>query len=152
MPLIKLKTLILADIETCFNLSRDLDLHQLSTAQTNEKAIGGKTTGLIGLHEEVEWRAKHFGIYMKLRTRITAFDFPNTFTDEMVKGPLRKMKHRHIFVQKQDTTQVTDLFYFESPFGIAGRLVNYFFLRAYMEKLLITRNNFIKQQAEKQQC
>ncbi len=41
MPSIELTTHIKSDIQTCFNLSRSIDLHKLSTAKTNEKAIRG---------------------------------------------------------------------------------------------------------------
>jgi hypothetical protein len=57
---IDLITIINAPIEICFDLSRSIDLHQHSTQQTREKAIAGRTTGLIGLNEFVTWRATHF--------------------------------------------------------------------------------------------
>ena len=38
MPTIELKTKINAPIERCFLLSLSVDLHQLSTAETNEVA------------------------------------------------------------------------------------------------------------------
>ncbi len=46
MALIKLETIINAPIETCFNLSRDIDLHQQSMKHAREKAIAGTTTRL----------------------------------------------------------------------------------------------------------
>ena len=53
MPRIKLETKIRASKEIVFDLSRSIDLHKLSTSQTNEEAIAGKTEGLIGLNEWV---------------------------------------------------------------------------------------------------
>ena len=47
MPKIENKNGIKASIEIVFDLSRSIDLHILSTEQTNEKAIAGKTSGLI---------------------------------------------------------------------------------------------------------
>ena len=66
MTLIKLETNINAPIERVFDLARSIDLHKISTAHTNEQAIAGKTSGLIGMDESVIWRAKHFGIYQNL--------------------------------------------------------------------------------------
>lgn len=86
MPIINLHTEIKAEKEVVFDLSRSIDLHKISTEQTSEEAIAGKTSGLIGLHESVTWRAKHFGIYQNLTSKITKFDRPNYFVDEMVKG------------------------------------------------------------------
>ena len=47
MPIIELETRIYSDIETCFDLARSIDLHTISTAASNEKAIAGRTSGLI---------------------------------------------------------------------------------------------------------
>jgi hypothetical protein len=55
MPLIRLETVIRAPIERCFDLSRTIDLHMRSTEETQEIAVAGVTTGLIGLGEEVTW-------------------------------------------------------------------------------------------------
>jgi hypothetical protein len=60
MATIQLHTKILASIEICFDVSRDIDVHVASTKQTGETAIAGKTSGLIGLSETVTWRAKYF--------------------------------------------------------------------------------------------
>lgn len=48
MPLIEIKTLIDADNKTCFDLARNIDFHKESLQHSNEKAIAGKTSGLIG--------------------------------------------------------------------------------------------------------
>ena len=62
MPLIVLETIIHADKRTCFDLSRNIDFHKYSLKHSNEKAIAGKTSGLIGLGESVTREAAHFGI------------------------------------------------------------------------------------------
>lgn len=85
MPVIKFVTEINAPKNQCFDLSRSIDLHKMSTQHTNEEAIDGVTTGLIGYKETVMWRAKHFGIFQELRTRITEFRSPEFFIDEMEK-------------------------------------------------------------------
>ena len=97
MPKIELKTEIKAEKEIVFDLSRSIDLHKISTEHTNEEAIAGKTSGLIGMNETVTWRAKHFGIYQKLTSKITEYNRPNNFTDEMQKGAFSEFKHEHHF-------------------------------------------------------
>lgn len=79
MTKIILLTKIKAPIETVFNLSRNIDIHLLSTSHTNEKAVAGKTSGLIELNETVTWKGKHFGFYLKHSSRITEMEFPNYF-------------------------------------------------------------------------
>lgn len=141
-------TKIQAPKERVFNLSRSVDLHQISTAHTNEKAIAGITSGLIGLNESVTWQAKHLGFTQQLTSKITTFDFPNSFIDEMTKGAFKKMKHLHEFSSEGPFTVMTDEFEFESPMGIIGRFVNWLYLEKYLTKLLVQRNEFIKEFAE----
>lgn len=148
MPLIEIKTVLNADIQTCFDLSRDIDFHKASLVHSKEKAIAGKTSGLIGLHEWVTWEAFHFGIKQQLTSKITAFDAPKYFVDEMVSGAFKSFKHEHIFQQENNHTIMTDRFQFESPFGIFGKLANRLFLKQYMINLLKTRNQFLKEQLE----
>ena len=76
MPKIELTTEIYSSITICFDLSRSIDLHKISTAKTNEEAIAGTTSGLINLGEYVTWKATHFGIKQKLTSKITAFESP----------------------------------------------------------------------------
>lgn len=62
MPIIEITTTVAAPAERVFDLARSIDLHMASTSGTNEQAIAGVTTGLIGADDEVTWRAKHFGV------------------------------------------------------------------------------------------
>lgn len=148
MPTLILITEINAPLKRCFDLARSIDLHQLSTAHTGEKAIAGKTTGLIGLNEEVTWRAKHFGIWQHLSTKITELIPSSSFTDVMVKGAFQTFKHYHQFSYENGKTIMRDEFIYKSPFGILGKLVNVFILNKYMSKLLYDRNQVIKKYAE----
>jgi len=151
MPQIILHTLINAPIERCFDLSRSIDLHQLSTQQTQEKVVAGRMEGLIELGETVTWRAKHFGVWQNLTAKITAFDRPRFFCDEMVTGAFKSFRHEHAFIQTAEGTRMSDQFDFESPFGFLGKVVNRLFLTSYMTQLLQERNQVIKNFAESNQ-
>ncbi|TYP74203.1 SRPBCC family protein [Aquimarina intermedia] len=148
MPEIKIKTIINAKRLIVFDLSRSIDLHKISTEHTNETAIDGKTEGLIELGEFVTWRAKHFGIYQHLTSKITKYDRPNSFTDEMVKGAFKSFKHDHYFKEVNGRTEMIDLFTYESPLGILGNIADSLFLENYIKRLLIKRNDTIKLYAE----
>lgn len=132
MPRIELRTEINAPKEIVFDLSRSIDLHKISTEHTNEEAVDGITSGLIGLNESVTWKAKHFGIYQNLTSKVTEFDRPNFFADEMVKGAFKSFKHEHHFTDLNGRTLMTDYFDYESPFGILGKLADRLFLLNYM--------------------
>ena len=150
MPLIILKTSINADIQTCFDLSRDIDFHQESLKHSNERTIAGRTSGLIELDESVTWEAKHFGITQRLTSKITEFNRPYYFVDEMVWGPFKSFKHEHLFEKILDKTLMTDKFHYESPYGLLGRLADSIFLKRYMTSLLSIRNKNLKDEAEGQ--
>jgi len=148
MPVIRLETRINAPATLVFDLSRSIDLHKISTAHTNEEAIAGKTSGLIGIGESVTWRAKHFGITQRLTSKITAFEYPYYFTDEMVSGTFKRFRHEHIFKEENGSTLMTDVFNYTSPFGLVGRLADILFLKKYMTTLLAERNRIVKEYAE----
>lgn len=149
MPKIELRTQINAPVERCFDLSRSIDLHMISTQHTGEKAISGVTSGLIELNETVTWRAKHFGIWQELSTKITDFQRPDFFADEMVKGAFKSFRHEHYFAQKDKrTTEMVDYFDYRSPLGILGKIVDRLFLQSYMTGFLQKRNKLIKEVAE----
>lgn len=148
MPIITLKTIISAPVEICFDLSRSIDLHLISTEHTGEQAIAGVTSGLIGLGETVTWRAKHFGVWQHLTTKITEYDYPSYFADEMVQGAFQRFKHEHHFQASDSGTSMTDVFDYSSPLGVLGKLADNLFLKKYMTSLLIERNRVIKEYAE----
>ena len=150
MPKIILETSINAPREIVFDLARSIDFHRESTKQTLEEAIAGKTKGLIELGESVTWRAKHFGFWLVLESKITEFDYLNSFADEMVKGNFKSFKHEHIFEVKGDNTIMTDIFDYKSPFGFLGKLADILFLKKYMIDFLSTRNTILKDYAENQ--
>ncbi|MFT5736327.1 MAG: ligand-binding SRPBCC domain-containing protein [Maribacter sp.] len=148
MPRIELRTEIKANKEIVFDLSRSIDLHKISTEHTNEEAIAGKTSGLIGLNESVTWKAKHFGIYQRLMSKVTEFDRPNFFVDEMVEGAFKNFRHGHHFTDLNEVTLMTDYFDYESPLGILGKLADNLFLKKYMTDLLELRYSIVKEFAE----
>nr|WP_285842893.1 SRPBCC family protein [Metabacillus litoralis] len=139
---------IYAPRDICFDVARDIDIHTQSTSQTNERAIGGVTSGLIELNEMVTWEAVHFGIKQNLTVRITEFDFPNRFVDEMEKGAFKRFYHVHEFIEKPNGTLMLDTFDYTSPFGFIGKIADRLFLEQYMREFLITRNRYIKKVAE----
>lgn len=145
---IYLETLIDADIHHVFDLARDIDLHQKSTSRSNEKAIAGRTSGLIEKRETVTWRAKHLGVYQTLTTKIISMEKPHQFTDIMLKGAFKSMRHQHMFRDVEGKTLMTDRFEFESPFGIIGKLLNTIYLTHYLKTFLLERNELIKTIAE----
>ncbi|PCI10043.1 cell division protein [bacterium] len=151
MPTITITTTINAPIERVFDLARSIDAHMDSTAKSKEIAIAGVTSGLIGLNEEVTWQATHFGVKQSLKVKITAFDRPTLFVDEMIFGAFKSMKHTHRFESIADQTRMIDELAFEAPMWVLGRIAEKLFLTRYMHRFLQERNNVLKSIAESDQ-
>ena len=148
MPLIELTTLIHAPIERVFDLSRSIDAHTSSSTDTGERAVAGRTAGLIEAGESVTWEARHFGIKQRLTVEIFAMERPRFFKDRMISGAFSTMHHTHRFEQNSEGTTLIDEFHFTAPLGLLGRMAEWLFLTRYMKNFLIERNRVLKQLAE----
>ena len=140
MVTIELETFIAAPAERVFDLSRSVDLHVRASGDTSEEAVGGRTSGLLELGDTVTWRARHFGIRQHLTSRITGYDRPHWFRDEMVRGPFASLAHDHWFDAEDGGTRMHDRFVFAAPLGPLGVFAERLFLRRYMTRLLQARN------------
>jgi ligand-binding SRPBCC domain-containing protein len=132
--------------ERAFALSLDIGAHERSLAGTGERAVGGVTTGRIGLGETVTFRARHLGAVWRLTSRITALEAPHRFVDEQVRGPFARFRHEHRF-ERAGTgtgtgtgTRMVDDVEVTAPFGPLGRLAEFVVLDGYLRRLLSTRN------------
>lgn len=148
MTTILLTTIIKAPIQVVFDNSRNIDIHQQSTHQTDEKAIAGVRSGLVNNGETVTWRGKHFGFYFTHKSRITQMIFHTYFVDEMVEGKFKWFKHEHFFEEINGVTTMSDKLQYETPFGIFGNLFNYLFLKKHLTQFLLERNNILKKVSE----
>lgn len=144
MPLIRLEMYINAPLERCFDLALSVDLHRNSVAHTHERPVAGVTSGVMKLGDTVTWEAVHFGIKQYLTSKITAYERPHHFTDEMVQGVFQEITHRHEFVSRPPGTLMIDLFVFHAPLGIAGKLAEVLFLTRYMKGLLLIRESVLE--------
>ena len=138
-------------MERCFHLARSVEVHLEGNVHFGEQALttGGVRSGLLGLGERVTWRAKHFWIWQKLTSEITAFQQPNYFQDTMISAAFRSMQHDHYFRSLSDTeTEMKDVFCFAAPFLPLGLMAEKLVLRRYMRALLKERNKALKEIAE----
>jgi hypothetical protein len=141
-------TIIEAPIERCFDLSRSVEVHLLSNVHSGEQAlvVGGVASGLVGLSEEVTWRAK---LWQNLTSQITAMESPCYFRVTMVRGIFRFMQADHLFKSLESGgTEMKDVFSICAPLPLLGPIAEALFLRRYMLALLRERNAVIKRVAE----
>jgi len=144
MTTITIVTTIRASPERCFDASRDLDLHAESMGHTGERAVAGRTSGLIELDEQVTWEGRHFGIRQRFTSAITAYDRPRHFQDSMIRGAFRSFVHDHYFEACDEGTRMTDVLEFRSPLGVVGAIVDRLVMRKYLTRLLMKRNAIVK--------
>ncbi|ROP48105.1 MULTISPECIES: SRPBCC family protein [unclassified Rathayibacter] len=130
-------------VEDLFDRARSIDLHTESQAAAGERAVGGVVSGRIGLGEEVTWQARHFGVRLRLTSRITAFDAPHSFTDEQTRGPFRSFRHEHRFEPDGSGSVMTDRLTFRAPFGVLGRVAERLVLARHLRRLLEERGAFL---------
>ncbi len=152
-------TRIRAPIGRCFDLARSVEVHLAGNVHCGESAVaaggvtsGGVTSGLIGVSQRVTWRAKHFRVWQTLTSEITAMDRPAYFQDVMIQGAFRSMRHDHFFrALSAGETEMTDVFCFEAPVPVLGRIAEIVVLRRYMQALLHERNVVIRDFAESEE-
>ncbi|WP_129714388.1 SRPBCC family protein [Pedobacter sp. SYP-B3415] len=145
---ITFRNMIDAEVQVCFDMARNIDLHLESMHDSHETAIRGKTSGLIALGETVTWRARHLGLWFEMTSKITAMQAPGYFRDEMQDGPFARFSHAHLFQAAGKKTLMTDIIEITAPLGFAGRLAERLFLAPYLTRLLKTRNTCISAAAE----
>jgi hypothetical protein len=144
-------TIIDAPIERCFDLSRSVEVHLVSNVHSGEQAlaVGGVTSGLVGLSQQVTWRAKHFGVWQNLTSKTTVMESPSYLQVTMVRGIFRSMQAEHLFRSlPSGATEMKNLFAIAAPLPLLGPLAETLFLRRYMQALLRERNAVIKRIAE----
>ena len=148
MAIIRVETDIAADPAVCFDLARSVDAHIHSAEGSGESAVAGVTTGLLKLGDEVTWRARHLGITQTLTSRITAFDRPRHFRDEMVRGVFRRFVHDHHFEVRPTGTRMIDVFDYDAPLGPLGTFVEKLYLTSYLTRFLEQRGQALRALAE----
>lgn len=148
MSIIRTEIEIPAGAERCFDLARSVDAHVASAGPTRETAVGGVTSGLLALGDTVTWRATHFGITQELTSKITAFDRPRHFRDEMTRGAFKRLTHDHYFEPLPHGTRMVDVFDFAAPWGILGTAFDRIFLKRYLQAFLEQRARVLKRLAE----
>ena len=124
-----------------FDVSLSIDAHLGSMSGSGERAVGGVTSGQIGLGEQVTWRARHFGIWFTMTSRIEELERPHRFVDSQVSGPFRSFVHEHTFQDLGGSTVMVDTITLAAPAG--GRPAEVLVLVPYIRHLVRARNDYL---------
>lgn len=148
VPVISVETRIAAPMTRCFDLARDVGAHALTSDFTNERIVGGRTSGLLQLGDTVTFEAVHLGLRRRLTARIVEIDPPHRFVDEMVDGPFAALRHVHEFRTEADHVVMIDTLTWRSPLGILGRLADVLFVERHLRAYLTRKQANLKAHAE----
>jgi ligand-binding SRPBCC domain-containing protein len=149
MTTIVVEIRIAAPIEQCFDLARDVEAHLKTSSSTGERAVGGKTSGLLDLGDVVTFEAVHLGIRQRLTSKIVEFDRPSRFVDEMLKGAFSSLRHVHEFVLDGGSVLMRDTLTWRSPLGFLGTLADKLFVEGHMRRFMVKKQHELKGYAER---
>ena len=148
MSVLTVETEINVAPEICFDLIRNVNLNLQIGEKTSEKSAGEETHGKIAAGEIVTFSEKRFGLTQKLTVRVTEFEKPFRFTDEMIAGNFKSFKHIHEFIPYNNGTLLRDTLVWSSPLGILGKIADQLLLKNYLRKTVARRNAKLKHLAE----
>ncbi len=123
-----------------FAQSLNVDFHTESFADSGEQAVDGILTGELKEGETVTWRARHFGIWWRMTSLISAYEPPTFFVDEQVSGPFKSFRHEHHFTDNADGCMMRDVIEMQAPLGPLGWLAQKIIVNRYLEGLIDLRN------------
>lgn len=146
------QTVINAPKQRCFDLARSVDVHTATARTISGKAVAGRVSGLSELGDWTTWSARFFGMRFRLTTEISAFDYPNCFSDTLRSGLFTHFGHVYTFEDVGGgQTRFTDTFSFQSPFGLLGAFVDRVVLQGRMKAVDEARAGDIKRVAESEE-
>ena len=76
----------------------------------------------IGEGTIIDFRLRLFGVPFSWRTRIVEWRPGDHFVDEQIRGPYRRWRHLHTFVECEKGTRMTDRVEYRLPLQPAGAL------------------------------
>jgi len=89
-------------------------------------------------------------IPLKWKTKILDVDDKVEFTDIQLKGPFKKWKHVHQFVQIDEGVLVKDIVQYQLPFGIIGQFVHSLVVKKRIEDIFSYRKKVLARLFKKQ--
>ena len=91
----------------------------------------------------IDYRLRLYGIPIRWRTIITAFDPPSSFTDVQLSGPYRRWHHHHEFLEVPGGTEMRDRVDYELPFPHVAPIIHTLFVRRSVQQIFDYRNRII---------
>ena len=147
MARIVVETFIEAPPELCYDFALNVEAHAESAAFSHERVVApGKLSGTLVLGDLVAFEGRHFGVRQRFVAKITATNRPRQFTDEMVQGIFRWLRHIHEFHPTGGGTLMRDVLEWEAPLGW---ITDPLFFRRHMTWFVTTKQQNLKRIIER---
>ena len=91
----------------------------------------------------IDYTIKLLGIPVRWRTLITAYNPPEKFVDEQLKGPYSFWHHTHTFEAIDQGVEMKDIVRYSIPFGVLGRLLHFLWIKNDLKKIFNHRKKVI---------
>ena len=91
----------------------------------------------------IDYRLRLYGVPVRWRTRIESFEPERSFIDVQVRGPYRRWRHRHDFLDAAGGTEVRDVVEYETPLGPVGALARRLFVARSLERIFDFRRQAV---------
>ena len=92
---------------------------------------------------QIDYQLSLFGVPLRWRTRITAFEPGRGFVDEQESGPYALWRHAHEFEARRDGTLMRDVVTYLEPFGPLGALAHVLFVRRTLDRIFDFRRDAV---------
>lgn len=91
----------------------------------------------------IDYRIRLFGLPMRWRTRIEAFEPETRFIDVQLQGPYRRWHHTHTFEDVDGGTRIRDRVLYDVGFGPFGAVARTLFVRRTLTRIFDFRRTEI---------
>ena len=91
----------------------------------------------------IDYSIRLYGVPMKWKTRIEAFEPEDRFVDLQLKGPYRFWRHLHEFEEVEQGTRMRDRVDYELPLGPLGTVARALFVRRSLERIFRHRRRAV---------
>lgn len=104
-----------------------------------------------GLGQRVHLHVRQFGLLpMRMHMEFFLYEYPSCLADRQIKGPFKKMiQYRYFEDMGGGYTRMRDVFEYELPLGVLGKLAHSLFIGTMIAKMFTHRQNMTKQLLEK---
>jgi hypothetical protein len=92
----------------------------------------------------IDYTIRLFGVPIRWRTRIEAFEPPARFSDVQLRGPYRRWHHAHEFVAVEGGTLMRDTVEYAIPYGPLGRLAHALLVKRWLRRIFDYRRDVLE--------